>query len=136
MNNKMKGIPITVATIVISLTLLHGLAFGSNLPPVKGDMLPDIKIPVPVNTTDSSYLGLKSIGFFKIPQIKARAVIIEIFSMYCPHCQREAPEINRLYSIIEQEIHPLRLRYSKRNIIFPSLFFQMRIFPSISALGK
>lgn len=101
MNNKMKGIPITVATIVISLTLLHDLAFGSNLPPVKGDMLPDIKIPVPVNTTDRSYLGLKSIGFFKIPQIKARAVIIEIFSMYCPHCQREAPEINRLYSIIE-----------------------------------
>ncbi len=101
MNNKMKGIPITVAIIVISLVLLNGLAFGSNLPPVKGDVLPEIKILVPENATDRSYLGLKSIGFFKIPQIKAKVVIIEIFSMYCPHCQREAPEINRLYSIIE-----------------------------------
>ena len=52
MNNKMKGIPITVAIIVISLALLHGLAFGSNLPPVKGDVLPEIKIPVPVNAAD------------------------------------------------------------------------------------
>lgn len=101
MNNKMKGIPISVATIVISLALLHCLAFGSNLPPEKGGVLPEIKIPVPVNATDRSYLGLESGGFFKIPQIKAKVVIIEIFSMYCPHCQREAPEINRLYNIIE-----------------------------------
>ncbi len=101
MNNKMKGIPISVATIVISLALLHCLAFGSKLPPEKGGVLPEIKIPVPVNAADRSYLGLKSIGFFKIPQIKAKIVIIEIFSMYCPYCQKEAPEINRLYSIIE-----------------------------------
>ena len=101
MNNRMKGIPITVAIIVISLALLSGLAFGSNLPPVKGDVLPEIKIPVPENATDRSYLGVESIEFFKIPQIKAKVVIIEIFSMYCPHCQREAPEINRLYNIID-----------------------------------
>ncbi|MBW2006133.1 MAG: TlpA family protein disulfide reductase [Deltaproteobacteria bacterium] len=97
----MKGIPISVATIVISLALLHCLAFGSKLPPEKGGVLPEIKIPVPVNAADRSYLDLKSGGFFKIPQIKAKAVIIEIFSMYCPHCQREAPEINRLYNIID-----------------------------------
>jgi len=101
MNNIMKGIPMSVATFIISLALLHCLAFGSKLPPEKGDVLPEIKIPVPVNATDRNYLGLRSIGFFKIPQIKAKVVIIEIFSMYCPHCQREAPEINRLYSIIE-----------------------------------
>jgi len=101
MNNKMKSIPMSVATFIISLTFLHGLAFGSNLPPVKGDVLPEIKIPVPESAADRSYLGLESGEFFKMPQLKAKVVIIEIFSMYCPHCQREAPEINRLYSIIE-----------------------------------
>jgi thiol-disulfide isomerase/thioredoxin len=101
MNNKMKGIFLSAAIIVISLALFHCLAFGGNFPPAKGDVLPEIKIPVPENATDRSYLGLESSGFFKIPHIKAKVVIVEIFSMYCPHCQREAPEINRLYSIIE-----------------------------------
>jgi len=90
-----------VATVAIFLALFHYLAFGSNMPPVKGGELPEIKITVPQNATDKSYLGLESSRFFKIPQIKARVVIIEIFSMYCPYCQKEAPEINRLYSIIE-----------------------------------
>ena len=91
----------TLATIAIFLALFHYLAFGSNVPPVTGDVLPEIKITVPQNATDRSYLGLESSAFFKIPQIKAKIVIIEIFSMYCPYCQKEAPEINRLYSIIE-----------------------------------
>ncbi len=102
MYDTVKKIPITLATIAIFLTLLHySLAFGSNVTPVKGDVLPEIKITVPQNATDRSYLGLERSGFFKIPQIKATIVIIEIFSMYCPYCQKEAPEINRLYSIIE-----------------------------------
>ena len=102
MYDTVKKIPMTLATIAIFLALLHySLAFGSNMPPVKGDVLPEIKITVPQNATDRSYLGLEGKGFFKIPQIKATIVIIEIFSMYCPYCQKEAPEVNRLYSIIE-----------------------------------
>ncbi len=101
MHNKIRGIPIALATFAISLALLHCLAFASNSPPLKGNVLPEIDIPVPENAADRSYLGIEGSAFFKIPQIKATVVIIEIFSMYCPHCQREAPEINRLYSIIE-----------------------------------
>ena len=102
MNTKTRKIPMTLATIAIFLALLHySLAFGSNVPPVKGDVLPEIKITVPQNATDRSYLGLERNGTFTIPQIKTMIVIIEIFSMYCPYCQKEAPEINRLYSIIE-----------------------------------
>jgi len=97
-----KKIPMTLATIAIFLALFHySLAFGSNAPPVKGDVLPDMKITVPQNATDRNYLGLERSGFFTIPQIKATIVIVEIFSMYCPYCQKEAPEINRLYSIIQ-----------------------------------
>ena len=102
MYDTVKKIPMTLATITIFLALLHySLAFGSNVPPVKGDVLPDMKITVPQNATDRSYLGLERSGLFTIPQIKTKIVIIEIFSMYCPYCQKEAPEINRLYSIIE-----------------------------------
>ena len=96
-----KKIPMTLATIAIFFAFLHSLAFASNAPPVKGEVLPDMKITVPQNGIDRSYLGLERRGTFTIPQIKATIVIVEIFSMYCPYCQKEAPEINRLYSIIE-----------------------------------
>ena len=102
MNTEIRKIPMTLATIAIFLALLHySLAFGSNVTPVKGDVLPEIKITVPQNATDRNYLGLERNGTFTIPQIKATIVIIEIFSMYCPYCQKEAPEVNRLFSIIE-----------------------------------
>jgi thiol-disulfide isomerase/thioredoxin len=56
------------------------------------------------NSADKNCLGLGFVGFgsFKIPEIKANLVIVEIFSMYCPYCQREAPNVNQLYAKIEQ----------------------------------
>jgi peroxiredoxin len=98
-----KKTPIISAVIFISLILFYCPAFGSGSPPSKGDVLPDIKLFVPKNSSHRNYLGLPDETFFKIPQIKAKVVIIEIFSMYCPYCQREAPEVNRLYNIIEND---------------------------------
>jgi len=34
---------------------------------------------------------------FKISDIKADFVLIEVYSMYCPICQRDAPKMNTLY---------------------------------------
>jgi peroxiredoxin len=59
-------------------------------------------LPIPKDAAHRAYLGLSGEGQFKIAQIRAEAVIIEIFSMYCPHCQREAPRVNQLYQMIEE----------------------------------
>ncbi|MBW2602227.1 MAG: hypothetical protein JRD47_09970 [Deltaproteobacteria bacterium] len=45
-------------------------------------MLPEINLPVPKNPAHRSYLGLSEEGNFKIPQIKADVVIIEILNVY------------------------------------------------------
>ena len=50
-----------------------------------------------------SYLGLSGEGLFEISEIKAEVVIIQIFSMYCPLCQREASRVNELYENIEKD---------------------------------
>jgi len=73
------------------------------LPPKPNAPLPDFQLPVPDNPAYRQYLGVDGDGLFRIPQIKARAVIIEIFSMYCPFCQREAPRVNKLYEKIESD---------------------------------
>jgi thiol-disulfide isomerase/thioredoxin len=69
--------------------------------PRPGEPLPSTTLPVPESPAQKDYLGLSGGGPFKISQINARIVIIEIFSMYCPHCQKEAPMVNRLYEKIE-----------------------------------
>ncbi len=102
MSHRKAGMLLRVAAIVLSLVLLNSQPLAARTPQ-KGDVLPDIAIPVPPDDADKDYLGIKGGGFFKIPWIKARAVIIEIFSMYCPYCQREAPEVNRLFNLIEND---------------------------------
>jgi thiol-disulfide isomerase/thioredoxin len=75
--------------------------FAAKKPPAEGGPLPVIKLPIPKSSEEKNYLGLKGEGSFTIPQIKAKVVIIEIFSMYCPYCQKEAPTVNELYNAIE-----------------------------------
>ena len=60
-----------------------------------------MEFPAPDDPSERNYLGLSGDRHFKIQDVKADVVIIEIFSMYCPFCQREAPAINRLYNKIE-----------------------------------
>ncbi len=73
-------------------------------PPAVGRPFPDIRLPVPADEAQRHYLDLAAgEKTFTIGQIRARVVIIEIFSMYCPHCQREAPAVNALFRRIEAD---------------------------------
>jgi len=63
---------------------------------------PTFELPLPGTEGERGYLGLAGSGTFKVGQIKARVVIIEVFSFYCPHCQRTAAQINDLYQAIEE----------------------------------
>jgi peroxiredoxin len=94
-----RGLWLTV--IMLGILLLNPQSFGAK--PHQCGVLPHIRIPVPGSDAEKEYLGLTGGEFFTIPQIEARVVIIEIFSMYCPYCQREAPEVNRLYTLIESD---------------------------------
>jgi thiol-disulfide isomerase/thioredoxin len=76
---------------------------AANPAPVKGGVLPRIKLPIPKDQSEKTYLGLTDAGFFRIPQIKAKVVIIEIFSMYCPQCQKIAPGMDEFYHLIEND---------------------------------
>jgi thiol-disulfide isomerase/thioredoxin len=88
---------------IIGLVLLFtvGPAWTKSLPQ-KGGVLPLFDLRIPEDLDHKRYLGLTGKGTFQIPQIKAQVVLIEIFSMYCPVCQREAPKINALLKAIEK----------------------------------
>jgi len=94
--------------LALMVVIMTGLVFSipasaAGMPPAVGGQLPDMKIVMPRDSGDKSYLGLSfGFGSFRISQIKAKVVIVEIFSMYCPYCQKEAPIVNQLYARIEQ----------------------------------
>ncbi len=89
--------------IAISLVLsVFAFSISANTFPKKGDTLPMISLPIPKSPEAKEYLGISGEGTFKIPQIKARVLFIEIFSMYCPYCQKDAPGINELYQLIDK----------------------------------
>jgi peroxiredoxin len=90
-----------LAAMTLLFSMLVFPALAANKPPEKGEVLPVMNLPTPKNPDERSYLGLSGSGLFKIPQIKAKVVIIEIFSMYCPYCQKDAPGVNELYRLIE-----------------------------------
>ena len=93
-------LPLTITALLFSTLAFSALA--ANKPPQKGEGLPVINLPIPENPDERNYLGLSGTGLFKIPQIKAKVVIVEIFSMYCPICQKDAPGVNELYRLIEK----------------------------------
>lgn len=97
----MKRIYLPVVAIGMLFLIVCDLTPATHLPPAKGGVLPRIGLPVPKDPGEKSYLGVSGSGFFRIPQIKAKVVIIEIFSMYCPQCQKIAPGVDELYHLIE-----------------------------------
>ena len=77
-------------------------ATGTKSIPADSGGFPAFTLSVPASEIDKGYLGIGGSGTFKVGQIKARVVIIEVFSFYCPHCQRTAAQVNDLYWMIEQ----------------------------------
>lgn len=88
----------TIFQVLITV-LLASSVFASNFH--EGDSFPDITLAEKISPQHRSYLGLKGEGPWKLKDIEADYVLIEIYSMYCPHCQKEAKNVNELYSLIK-----------------------------------
>jgi len=89
-----------ILVLMLILTSAAALAAPTE-PPHVGDALPSVQLPKPADSGELKYLGLKGSGTFSADQVKAQALIIQIFSMYCPYCQKDAPNVNRLYGLME-----------------------------------
>lgn len=85
------------------LALLLVLAALPALPalaaqPRPGDILPDLESTARLAPADAAALGLSPDTPLRLSQIKARTLLVEVYSMYCPICQTEAPAVNRVHA--------------------------------------
>jgi len=94
---------VSAVSIFLMLTVAGlGLCDTSKQISVNADILADLNFNSPENLADKKYLGLSDGKNFKLPQVKARLLIIQIFSMYCPICQRDAHAVNELHDLIQK----------------------------------
>ncbi len=73
--------------------------------PTVGAQLPPISLTAPTDESTRNYLGLTATDSetFTTTQIDCDLLLIEIFSMYCPYCQREAPDVNELFQLMQND---------------------------------
>ncbi|MEN6474980.1 MAG: TlpA family protein disulfide reductase [Syntrophaceae bacterium] len=91
---------------IIALALMHASMLGAAEPPELkyNQTIGKIKLAVPEDPRIRDYLGLKvKTGQFGIGQIRPGLLIIQIFNMYCPHCQHYAPRVNEFYKLIQTD---------------------------------
>lgn len=66
-----------------------------------GEELLTVTLKAPEDKLHQTYLGIGDKNF-NIADIAARVVLVEIFSMYCPHCQKDAPNMNAFFSLVKK----------------------------------
>jgi hypothetical protein len=67
---------------LFAVLLAAGAAWAGDQPPAVGATLPDFTLAAPKDPEDQEYFGLAGPINFKIGDIQAVVVIIEIFNMY------------------------------------------------------
>lgn len=90
------GCIVVLALMTLFLPPAHAI-------PAVGDPFPNIALPTPDNNADRDYLGIAGGRTFTIGDVAASLVLVEFFSMYCPHCQADAPATVDLFERIKKD---------------------------------
>ncbi|MDK2921627.1 MAG: hypothetical protein PWR24_1184 [Desulfonauticus sp.] len=69
--------------------LLLGLLPVNSYAWERGEIFPNLSLE---NGLDPAY------QFKSLDEIESKVVVVQIFNMYCPHCQKDAPVVNKLYA--------------------------------------
>lgn len=68
-----------------------------------GSQFPPFTLPAPDSADAQKYLGLKTATPFSLSQTSAKIVIVEFMSALCPHCQANAPVVNKVYKTVQED---------------------------------
>ena len=68
-----------------------------------GMKLPALLLPSPEPADSLRYLGLSKAEPFALSQISSKLILVEVLSVFCQHCQKQTPAMNRIYQFIEND---------------------------------
>ncbi|MBI4644019.1 MAG: TlpA family protein disulfide reductase [Deltaproteobacteria bacterium] len=85
------------------LLFVAAVSLAADVEPKVGQSVGNVKFPKPASDEEAKYLGLDKAAEFTLKDIKAPYVLVEQFSTTCPHCLHQAPIMNQLYNLVEQD---------------------------------
>jgi peroxiredoxin len=95
-----------LATLLLLCAAGTALAAGGGGTLKQGDSLPDLVLEGTLSQENQQYLGLaEDERPFTLSEVDAEHMVLVIFSMYCPYCQAEAPNLEALYRRLKQSGH-------------------------------
>jgi peroxiredoxin len=78
-------------------------AVGAETEPKVGQVLGSVTFNPPITADGAKYLGLAKQEAFTLKSVKAPYVLVEQFNTSCPHCMHQAPFLNSLYNMVQQD---------------------------------
>jgi peroxiredoxin len=87
--------------VLVILLMLFGLGPASALGVQQGREYGNLSFPAVGSEADRSYLGLSGTEPFNLKQLGAPYVVLEIMRAACPHCQEQAPGMNKFYRLVQ-----------------------------------
>lgn len=89
-----------ILRITVSVLLIILLAFTVA---TAGPLFPDYTVEATLSDGHTAYLGLADgTSSFRFSEVKAEYLLINVYSLYCSPCQRDAPAFNEMYEKIAE----------------------------------
>ena len=95
---------------MLRLTSLVALFLMLAVPARSGSVFPDLPLTGTISPEQTAYLSPAG-SELKPSTVGADFLLVEVFSMYCPICQRDAPTVNEVYAKVAGSELARRIRF-------------------------
>jgi peroxiredoxin len=95
--------PLFLFGLAITFNSMPAFGKGKTPPPAAKTSIPQVKLTAPSSPELQNYLGIEINSEFNLSQIRTKLILIEILNTFCPDCQKNAPQMNRVFNIVEND---------------------------------
>ena len=86
------------------LSVLAGQALAADNPPAPGQILPTLSLKAPSFGQDAGELGVAGKKTFRLQDLKAKVIVLEVIGVYCNECAKQVRTFNTLYARLARRI--------------------------------
>ncbi|MBA4357025.1 MAG: TlpA family protein disulfide reductase [Desulfovibrio sp.] len=99
-----------ILTVVCALFLSAQAVLAADALPAPGQILPALSLKAPAFGQDAGELGLAGKKTFRLQDLKAKVIVLEVIGVYCAECAKQVHAYNTLYARLARRIQAGEVR--------------------------